>query len=175
MFESCQSIHLTPRDRLWVVAACLGDHAWWRHACTLLYTQEIFLEPRLLNPIDEEGSWWRVVDVVGALQGREYYYCAAGEEVTLMVEDDERMCPWNNGCWKLTVGDDGLATVTLVTPHPPAVDVTLGVRALASLWAGQSSATQLKLWGLAAGEEKALVRASRVFATPKPPQCFTGF
>lgn len=92
-----------------------------------------------------------------------------------MVEDDERMCPWNNGCWKLTVGDDGLATVTLVTPHPPAVDVTLGVRALASLWAGQSSATQLKLWGLAAGEEKALVRASRVFATPKPPQCFTGF
>ena len=121
-----------------------------------------------------------MVDVIGALEGREYH-CAPGKFIFLAVDDDPNMCPWNTGLWQLVVGEDGLATVTNASCVGRDVEadsanlVALGVRALASLWAGQSSALQLGLWGLAIGEEVALQTATEIFATRKPPQCFTGF
>ena len=57
----------------------------------------IFLEPRLLRTqVEPEGTWWRIVDVKGALEARSYS-TALGDTLTLTVEDDEGLAPWNIG------------------------------------------------------------------------------
>ena len=57
----------------------------------------VFLEPRLLRAkVEAEGTWWRIVDVKGALEARSYS-TALGDTLTLAVEDDERLAPWNIG------------------------------------------------------------------------------
>ena len=57
----------------------------------------IFLEPRLLRTqVEPEGTWWRIVDVKGALEARSYS-TALGDTLTLTVEDDEVLAPWNIG------------------------------------------------------------------------------
>ena len=57
----------------------------------------VFLEPRLLRTkVEAEGTWWRIVDVKGALEARSYS-TALGDTLTLAVEDDERLAPWNIG------------------------------------------------------------------------------
>ena len=43
---------------------------------------QIFAEPRLLRPVDTEGSWWRVVDARAALAGRSYPHATAGSSIT---------------------------------------------------------------------------------------------
>ena len=57
----------------------------------------LFLEPRLLRAeVEAEGTWWRIVDVKGALEARGYSI-ALGDTLTLAVEDNERLAPWNTG------------------------------------------------------------------------------
>eukprot|EP01051_Picozoa_sp_SAG22_P000170 SAG22_NODE_3_length_48349_cov_158.681180_31_plen_141_part_00 len=58
----------------------------------------LFAEPRFLRPRVVEGSWWRIVDVAGALsKGRRYSAAARGASLTLEVTDDDQLCPWNTG------------------------------------------------------------------------------
>jgi predicted acetyltransferase len=64
----------------------------------------LFTEPRMLRTTIAEGSWWRIVNVAGALESRSYAAVAAGgEALTLAVKDDEQLAPWNNGVWELVV------------------------------------------------------------------------
>jgi predicted acetyltransferase len=76
----------------------------------------IFLEPRLLRTkVEGEGSWWRIVDVKGALEHRCYNTLGGSlTSLTLAVTDDERLAPWNTGTWTLDVdpGVSGVATAT---------------------------------------------------------------
>jgi predicted acetyltransferase len=66
----------------------------------------VFLEPRLLRTkVEAEGTWWRIVDVKGALEARSYT-TALGDTLKLAVEDDERLAPWNIG--ELTLGCSAL-------------------------------------------------------------------
>ena len=103
-----------------------------------------------------------------------------GINLTLQVEDDERLAPWNTGCWRLRVGSDGEASVELVDDTSAAAPdgslVRIGIGALTNLWAGAVSARQLSAWGLLeAAEEAALGRCDVMFALEKAPWCCEGY
>eukprot|EP01052_Picozoa_sp_SAG31_P036981 SAG31_NODE_4697_length_3026_cov_1.822685_1_plen_532_part_00 len=143
----------------------------------------IFLEPRLLHTQVSEGSWWRIVDVGRALAGREYAFGRDPTEaehltLTLAIEDDERLAPWNSGMWKLSVGADGRASVSPVAPAGAAAtaEVSIGIAALTNLWTGAVSAKQLSAWGmLEARDSAALARCDLLFAMEKTPFCCEGY
>ena len=133
----------------------------------------IFLEPRLLRPTVSEGSWWRIVDVVGALEGRSYR-TELGDSLVLEVKDDERLAPWNTGSWTLQIASDGSATLSKASPG--AAEISVGIAELTSLWSGAVSAAQLHSWGmLEAADEKALAKADYMLATGKQPWCCDGW
>ena len=142
--------------------------------------QHIMLEPRLLHTQVSEGSWWRIVDVAPALEAREY---AFGEPVeirqqlslTLQVEDDARLAPWNTGTFHLTAGADGKGSVRPAAPDEQA-EVTLDIAALTNLWTGAASATQLSAWGmLAVADASVLARCALMFDMEKAPWCAEGY
>ena len=117
----------------------------------------IFQEPRLLRMSEAEGTWWRIIDVVGALEGRRYiasnashsaptgesgsgaaaasssiYSSSSSSSLTLRVSDDERLAPWNIGTFSLTIDAEGSATCQQITPDdadadPAGVDVDVDV------------------------------------------------
>ena len=96
-----------------------------------------------------EGSWWRIVDVVGALEARQYAHDEPAEtrgrlSLTMRVEDDERLAPWNTGTWTLSVGADGKGSVSATMDAEP--EVTIGIAALTNLWTGAVSAKRLSDW-----------------------------
>ena len=90
----------------------------------------------LRTTVEGEGSWWRIVDVKGALEHRSYNV-PAGATLTLAVADDERLAPWNSGTWMVTVdGATGAATVAKTPDVTATAEVSVGVAELASLWSG---------------------------------------
>jgi predicted acetyltransferase len=132
----------------------------------------VFLEPRMLRTSVQEGSWWRIVDVKGALESRSYS-AALGSELILSVTDDDRLAPWNTGKWKLSLNpESGDATVNKLEHGGPAPEVTLRVEELVQLWSGATSARQLSASGLleASGTE-ALRKADHMFQVERAPFC----
>jgi predicted acetyltransferase len=124
-------------------------------------------EPRLLKPRMRDGTLVRIVDIVPALEGRGY---TADGALVLEVSDD--LCPWNSGCWELTV-EGGAGRVK---PAGRAPDLRLGPRALAVLASGHQSATMLARGGmLVADDPGALRTADAIFRTAYAPLCFDGF
>ena len=124
---------------------------------------ELFLEPRLLNAVDREGAWFRIVDAPKALAGRGY-----DAEATLSIGiADDALTPWNNGVWQLDAGPDGAQ----VRPANGAPEIALNAKALASLFTGFRCATQLSNWGLLSGEPAAIARADALFRTRHAPHC----
>lgn len=138
----------------------------------------IFLEPRLLQTtVEEEGSWWRIVDVKGTLEHR-IYNTIAGSTLTLAVSDDDRLAPWNTGTWTLTVDPASGKATAVKTPKVTAdvVEVSIGIAELASLWTGAVTALQLSQWGLLTSSgEAALLKANTMFAPLKAPFCMDGW
>ncbi len=128
---------------------------------------ELFLEPRLLNTMDLEGVWWRVVDARAALAGRGY----SGDSALSIGIEDDSLTPWNDGVWRLETGPDG----GHVGPAGSAADIQLNIRALASLLAGFRTATQLANWGLLDGDARAVARADAIFRTRHAPHCADRF
>ena len=122
---------------------------------------EFFLEPRQLNLIDHEGAWFRVVDAQKALAERGYDVAGA---LTIGVADDP-LTPWNDGRWHLEAGPDGAQT----RPSKAAPDIELSSKALASLYTGFRSATELSNWGLLDGDRRALANADALFRTRHAP------
>lgn len=136
----------------------------------------IFLEPRLLRTKTQaEGSWWRIVDVKGALEHRRYN-TIGGNALTVGVVDDDRLAPWNTGTWSITVNASGAAIVEKIHDSVEFAEVTVGIAELASLWSGAVTALQLHQWGLLkTSDEDALLKASTMFCMPKSPFCFDGW
>jgi predicted acetyltransferase len=122
---------------------------------------ELFMEPRLLKMRDDEGFWFRVVDVAGALSQRGYIESG---EIRIGIQDDP-LTPWNGGTYLLSASPDG-AEVSRSTGSP---DILLSMKALASLYTGFRSATLLAAWGLLEGDGIAL--ADRIFSSPHLPHC----
>lgn len=124
---------------------------------------EFFLEPRLLHARDQEGAWFRIVDVAKALGGRGYDVTA---DIAIGIEPDS-LTPWNDGVWRLETSAEGAhARPTNETP-----DIRLNAKALISLFTGFRSATELAGWGLLDGARDAVVRADAMFRTRHAPHC----
>jgi len=119
------------------------------------------MEPRLLNTEDREGAWFRIVDAVGALTERGY---DEEDELTLGLAPDP-LTPWNDGTWRLTTGVDGAR----MQPSNEAPEIELSSKALASLYTGFRSATELANWGMLDGDQKAIAKANAVFRTRHAP------
>ena len=152
-------------------------------------------QPRLLHMEQTEGTLWRIVDVAPALMGRSYPAAAAalaaagggGERWSLeiIVEEDD-LAPWNTGTYLMTIehesGIGGAAVVEKIeassSPSPGGgrPTVTLGVKALASLWSGYRSAVELRGMGLLRADSDAtLWMTNAVFATEKAPHVINHF
>eukprot|EP01043_Picozoa_sp_COSAG02_P056535 COSAG02_NODE_6715_length_3404_cov_6.886233_3_plen_511_part_00 len=148
-------------------------------------TPTLLLEPRLLRTKVHEGSWWRIVDVVGALQSRRYDSYSSllkqspglADILCLEVSDDERLAPWNIGTFLLELDCDGSATVRkLEQGSGLSAEVSVEIGALALLWAGTSSARELSMWEqLTAVDDMALAKTDMMFATKRAPFCFSGW
>lgn len=124
---------------------------------------ELFIEPRQLHTRDQEGLWFRVVDVAAALAARGYMGVGT---IKIGIEEDV-LAPWNSGVHQLIAAADGVK-VKSVDGTP---DIQLSVKALASLYTGFHSARVLAGWGLLKGEPSSILLAEQIFATPHAPHC----
>ncbi|MEM8923983.1 MAG: GNAT family N-acetyltransferase [Actinomycetota bacterium] len=134
---------------------------------------ELLTEPRLLNIVDREGIWFRVIHAEAALAGRGY---AGSGSVTIEVADDP-LAPWNPGTYRLQV-DDGEPSVSSGNAARRTGEgaahtgtLTLTPKALASLFTGSVSARTLARWGLVDGEPSAVAAADALFALSTAPGC----
>ena len=75
-----------------------------------------------------DRTWMRLVDVPQALARRRY-----GEEETLVIEVEDRFCPWNEGHFRLSIDGEGVATVERVDAAP---DLALPVEVLGAVYLG---------------------------------------
>ena len=124
---------------------------------------ELFVEPRLLNKQSRDGVWLRIVDVSQALAQRGYQ--AEGSITIDVVPDD--LTPWNAGRYTLTCSPDGATVARSIGK----ADITLPIKALASVYSGFRTPRQLASWGMVEGDDAAIERATRIFATRHAPHC----
>lgn len=119
-------------------------------------------EPRRMRTALRDGCFARLVDVGAALSSRVY---GPGE---IVLEIADAFCPWNAGRWLVSAG--GVARTDRAT------DISCDVSALASVWLGGFSWTQIVASSRAtATSEDAIVRADRVFerrGAPWVPEIF---
>ena len=125
--------------------------------------EEMFAEPRMLHAQDNEGVFFRVVDVEQALAARGY---DSNEDLVLKIPAD-RETPWNEGSYRLTVSDGS----TQVTRTEQTADVELSIKSLSSAFVGFRRVRQLANWGLASGTDQAIARLDRLLATRHTPHC----
>lgn len=86
-------------------------------------------DPRALRVTRaSDALWLRLLDVGAALEARAY-----GTSAGLVLRVADPVCPWNDGIWRLDAGPDG---ATCRRAPGTAVDLALGVDALASLYLG---------------------------------------
>ncbi|TNF79572.1 MAG: GNAT family N-acetyltransferase [Gammaproteobacteria bacterium] len=130
----------------------------------------LFLEPRRLRRKTGDGVWMRVVDVADALTGRGYDQ--PGEAVIEITDD--ALCPWNNGCYRLSVnagGEEAAADVERLN-GPASPDLAIRPEGFASLVSGHSRASDLARMGRAAiPDEKQAASLDAFFATRRRPHC----
>ena len=128
---------------------------------------EFFEEPRLLYPRVAEGIWMRIIDVAGALQARGY--TTSGRLVLAIGGDD--IAEWNNSTFSLET--DGNTTQVSRTTAAP--NISLSIKALASLYSGFRNARTLANWGLLTGDGPGMDAADRLFRTLYVPHCADNF
>jgi predicted acetyltransferase len=147
----------------WLARHDLVGRIVWARAPVDDPAPELFVEPRLLNADTRDGIWLRVIDARAALEARGYQSDAS---ITLEIVADD-LAPWNRGRFKLECAPDGAR----VTATGAAADLRLPVKSLASLYSGFRSARALRNWGLLDGDDAAVERATRIFATRHAPHC----
>jgi predicted acetyltransferase len=131
---------------------------------------DLTANPRYLNAQTRPHVMLRVVDVEAAIAQRPVLDQAV--EGALVLEVQDRDCPWNAGRWRLEAGA-GKASVQRTDAVP---DLSLEVGALAVLFNGFRSATRLARCGLLETENAAaLVLADRIFETDWQPICLDYF
>ena len=89
---------------------------------------------------------------------------AAGSIVIGIPEDP--LAPWNQGRFELSVDEAGAAQARRVTGE---ADLTVPVKALASMFTGAQSARRLHTWGMLKGNPRAIALADAMFATRHAP------
>lgn len=120
-------------------------------------------DPRRLERIKTDGMWIRLVDVKSALSGRRY-----AQNDRLVIEVQDPVCPWNEGCYELDGGPAGAeCRLTNVSP-----DLVLSATNLASTYLGTVEFSTLRYAGRI--EERsggALARADAMFSASREPWC----
>ena len=124
---------------------------------------ELFQEPRMLRAEDREGVWLRVVDAARALEGRGYDRAGT---LSIGIHPDPAT-PWNDGVVVLDASPDG-ARVSAGSGDP---DISVTLKALASLYTGFRTARELARLGAISGATDAVLRAEALFATRSAPHC----
>ena len=135
----------------------------WTNAPVDDPAEELLAEPRLLHAQDEEGAWFRVIDVAPALEARGY--CGPGHGTVEVVADE--LAPWNAGVYAIET-DGNETTVERLRPGAEA-DATMSVKALSSLFVGMRSVRRLRSWGLLDVHDDAVDRLDNLFATRSAP------
>jgi predicted acetyltransferase len=131
---------------------------------------QLLVNLRGASPRTPDNVWVRLVDVAGALAGRQY---AADVDVTLAVSDSR--LPANAGVYRLQAEAFGPASVELVDPEFEAPELTLDVRALGAAYLGGKSLAALAAAGLVTEHPRpgqrtgVLARASTAFGWPVAP------
>jgi predicted acetyltransferase len=87
--------------------------------------------PRAVGVTSSDSLWLRLVDVGAALTARGY---STACDVVLEVADP--VCPWNERAWRLTVGQDGVASCV---PTSDEADLRLPVQGLGAAYLGSRS------------------------------------
>ena len=151
----------------WIKRHDLVGRVVWARAPADDPAAEIFVEPRLLHAEIRDGVWVRIVDAAAALSQRGY---RVDDALVVEIEQDD-LAPWNAGRFLLETSD-GAARFS---PTRRSADVRLNVKALASLFTGMRSARELANWGLLDGDDRAIERATRLFATRHAPHCPDNF
>lgn len=123
----------------------------------------LLAEPRALRLGVRDGLWLRLLDIPAALDARAY--TADGEVV---IEVDDRFCPWNDGRYRLEVsGGRGSCTRTDTDPNLAASVNVLGAAYLGGTTFRQS-ARGLQVRELRPG---ALAEVDAMFAWDPAPWC----
>jgi predicted acetyltransferase len=137
-------------------------------------------DPRRARPRVADGLWVRIVDVPGALAGREY---SCPVDVVIEVRDD--LLPSNAGRWRLTVADPGLGSG--LGPGPgglaaacgattAAADLALGITELGAAFLGGTRLGALAAAGLVTELRPGAVRRlSAAMSWDPAPWCPTIF
>ena len=118
-------------------------------------------EPRRLNATLTDELWVRVIDVADALRRRRY-----ASEGQVVLEVNDRFCPWNDGRYALDGGPDGAACA----PTDAAPDLVCSVNDVGAVYLGGTSFRQLHRAGFV--EERtdgALARADAMFTWDPAP------
>ncbi|CAN5352523.1 hypothetical protein BH23ACT6_BH23ACT6_13970 [soil metagenome] len=115
-----------------------------------------------------DALWLRLVDLPRAMSERGY---AAACDVVIEVAD--KVCDWNAGSWRLSVGDDGVGTCS--RSEDPA-DVELGVAVLGSAYLGGRSVASQAAAGLVIEHRPgAVAEPSRAMRADTEPMGTSGF
>ena len=109
---------------------------------------------------DHELWMLRITDVAGALTARGY---PAGVEAGVGIEVEDDVIPENSGKYRLMV-QAGAGEVR----EAEEAGIRLHVRALAPLYSGLRTATELRALGVLDGDDEAVAAADRIFAGPEP-------
>ena len=117
----------------------------------------------MLRQVDQEASWFRVVDAATALAGRGYD-CEGQLSIEVLPDT---LTPWNDGIWQLDYSPDG-TKVTQTTGKP---DLTMSSAGLSALFTGTKRVSDLVHFGLVQGEARHLHRYDQVFATRYAAHC----
>ncbi len=134
--------------------------AWNRPSDEPLF--HLLQEPRRLRAKMSDNLWVRLVDVPGALRARTY---AASGGLVLEVED--RFCPWNEGRYALETSDDGHA---VVQPTTDAADLVCTVNDVGATYLGGTTFRQLHRAGrIEELTDGALARADAMFGWDPAP------
>ena len=93
--------------------------------------------PRALGVKPFDSLWLRLIDVDAALTARGY-----SNACDIVVDVVDPICLWNQRTWRLTVGEDGVASCQPTDDNP---DVRLPVQSLGAAYLGSRSlATQAR-------------------------------
>lgn len=119
-------------------------------------------DPRRMKRRLGDNLWLRVLDVKGALQGRDY---GASDKIVIELRDE--MYPDNAGRWALdTTGD----SVTVARTDDDA-DVTMDIAYLGSLYLGGVRATDLETAGRVDTRPGVAERMDVLFRSKRAPWC----
>ena len=120
-------------------------------------------DSRRLERRPAQALWVRLVDVASALEGRRYMHSGR-----LVLEVEDRFCPWNHGRYELNGGPEGAR----VSRSDAAADLAMSASDLAACYMGSARPSALVHAGrVDEMTPGSAARADAVFATRLAPWC----